>query len=637
MNKFVKYSVAFVFVLAVILTAKTSFAAVTVPPNLMQGSSGQEVMDLQAALNAAGYTPVLSVDGSFGPMTKAAVMWYQSAHGLTADGVVGPMTSASVNGVVVGPSVPGCPAGAVFNYMTGDPCDDSDDDSNDGDLDGGAGSITVESLSSFSGEDVGEGEEDVEVLALEVEADDGSDVEVTSMKVEFVQGTAADSEDLTDYADSISIWFNGEKVGEDDASDFSESSDVWTKSISLDGAIIDAGDTEEFTVAVTALDNLDSGDIDTDAWTVDVLNVRFEDADGAIITEDTDSDTLEQSFDFDSFASAADVELKAALHDDSPEAMVVNIDDSDDTDDVELMKFTLEAEGSDINVNDIPIKLTTVGADVDDIITSIRLVSGDDEWSESLSSATTTTLTLVFDDLDITIEEGDEMEFTVVADINDTASTLDEGDTAKAELTTSNVDDIDADDQSGEELSSSELTGSALGDEMSFYDIGIMVEFVSTSEEANINDSSVDDTAEFHVTYKVTAFDGTIYVADGAGTATTAAYGSFSTHGANATVYSLELSGTATVPVTAQYSSVVAFDTDDGAEDSANGNVELEDGESAEFDITVTKTNAATSTGGLYRAVLKAIGWNTGDSTTVYSLYDFDMEDYKTDYVSIPN
>ena len=55
---------------------------------LKQGSSGAQVMSLQSALGVVA-------DGSFGPMTKAAVVAYQAAHGLSADGVVGPSTGAS--------------------------------------------------------------------------------------------------------------------------------------------------------------------------------------------------------------------------------------------------------------------------------------------------------------------------------------------------------------------------------------------------------------------------------------------------------------------------------------------------------------------------------------------------------------
>ena len=47
------------------------------------------------------------------------------------------------------------------------------------------------------------------------------------------------------------------------------------------------------------------------------------------------------------------------------------------------------------------------------------------------------------------------------------------------------------------------------------------------------------------------------------------------------------------------------------------------------------QTNDSIEDDGLYRALLKSIGWNTTDSATVYNVYDFDLEDFKTDPISL--
>ncbi|MFM9701195.1 peptidoglycan-binding domain-containing protein, partial [Streptomyces europaeiscabiei] len=60
---------------------------------LSEGSSGEAVRQLQ--IRVAGYPGTgaqLSIDGQFGPATKAAVQRFQSAYGLAADGVAGPAT-----------------------------------------------------------------------------------------------------------------------------------------------------------------------------------------------------------------------------------------------------------------------------------------------------------------------------------------------------------------------------------------------------------------------------------------------------------------------------------------------------------------------------------------------------------------
>lgn len=51
---------------------------------------GNAVMDLQVKLG-------LSADGSFGPLTEAAVIAFQKKHGLGTDGVAGPETLAKLN------------------------------------------------------------------------------------------------------------------------------------------------------------------------------------------------------------------------------------------------------------------------------------------------------------------------------------------------------------------------------------------------------------------------------------------------------------------------------------------------------------------------------------------------------------
>jgi predicted chitinase len=61
---------------------------------LRQGSRGASVQAMQQRLSDLGQT--LSVDGNFGPGTRAAVVAFQGQKGLSADGVVGPATWAAL-------------------------------------------------------------------------------------------------------------------------------------------------------------------------------------------------------------------------------------------------------------------------------------------------------------------------------------------------------------------------------------------------------------------------------------------------------------------------------------------------------------------------------------------------------------
>ncbi len=67
---------------------------------LKEGSRGENVRLMQRYLSDLRATypslPAISVDGVFGPNTKAAVIAFQRAFGLGADGVIGPLTWAAI-------------------------------------------------------------------------------------------------------------------------------------------------------------------------------------------------------------------------------------------------------------------------------------------------------------------------------------------------------------------------------------------------------------------------------------------------------------------------------------------------------------------------------------------------------------
>jgi len=66
--------------------------------NLRVGSRGVDVVELQKRLRAEGFFTYPTDTGYFGPVTKAAVIAYQKAHGIVpASGFVGPLTRAELN------------------------------------------------------------------------------------------------------------------------------------------------------------------------------------------------------------------------------------------------------------------------------------------------------------------------------------------------------------------------------------------------------------------------------------------------------------------------------------------------------------------------------------------------------------
>jgi peptidoglycan hydrolase-like protein with peptidoglycan-binding domain len=65
--------------------------------DLSYGSKGADVTALQSVLIADGYLNISSPTGWFGPLTKAAVIKYQTARNISGTGYVGPLTLASLN------------------------------------------------------------------------------------------------------------------------------------------------------------------------------------------------------------------------------------------------------------------------------------------------------------------------------------------------------------------------------------------------------------------------------------------------------------------------------------------------------------------------------------------------------------
>jgi putative chitinase len=56
---------------------------------------------LQVSLNKLGVDPPLVPDGSYGPLTAAAVKDFQESQGLDADGKVGPETLAAIDAALL--------------------------------------------------------------------------------------------------------------------------------------------------------------------------------------------------------------------------------------------------------------------------------------------------------------------------------------------------------------------------------------------------------------------------------------------------------------------------------------------------------------------------------------------------------
>lgn len=553
------------------LSGGSSSASYMFSADLTIGSTGADVTALQDFLISKGFLtmPAGVAKGYFGALTQSALAAFQAANGISpAAGYFGPMTRAKVNGMM------------TTTGGTG-----STGSNGSGSLQGGAGDITVSSRSSGTDDQILEGEEGIKVLGFEIEAD-GSDVEITSVRVEL-EHTGSGSTRLERYVDSVDIMMGDEVVGSADASDFTKNSGVYTRNIPVDGAVVRDGDTEKFYVAVNAQGNIDSDDLGED-WEGAIGSVRFEDATGAILTNNDssglDDAAFDETFSFEDLSTAGDVKLTVSEDEaDINDAHTVAADDSSDTNDVELLSFKVKAKGSDLDLIEIPFSLTSTGAGVTEIVNDLRLMMDGDEvgtvtLSSGFASTTATHDTLTISDLDeddVVIGEDDTVSFTLVADINDVDGGFTSGDSLAASTTAS---DWDAEDANGDNVT--DLNGSASSDGTKFASAGIMVEVVSTSHSPRTNDgdSSLDDQGVFIVNFDVTAFDDPAFIELSTTQGTTE-----SNTGAN---FLIENASDGTATTTGSSAGTVLECTSNCGTISSN-RVEIEDGETATFRLTM--------------------------------------------------
>lgn len=664
MSKLLKFNLFLVLALVLVF----AFTA-TADAALRLGDKGADVMTLQQTLNMKGYTVATSGAGSmgmettyFGPMTDAAVRAMQTAKGLVVDGIYGPLSMAALSGSTTtggGTTVDLCPNGmtvasncaeAPGGEVTEDLCpngktvasncaDAPGEGTSTGPLEGTFGEISqIDQLSQYNNEEVGSGSEDIKVMGFEVTAANDGDIALTALKLTFDSegNNSADSDRITDYLDMVHVYMGDDEVASADLGDFTkDSTGIYSKTLQLNGVVVKADTSEKFYVSVDAVSNLDSGDIDSDSWTVAINNMRYEDGAGVITTVSSSDSLLTGSLDYDAagdgvgisfvtFSAASDTELKLKKATSSPDAGIVEVSTTATTDDVVLLKGTMEVEGtSDVWLDVLPVLFTATGAtNTDDIAATVYLSIDGTTYSESMTADAGTTDTVDFDNLDLWLTAGETYDVEVLADVAERSGAFDEGDTLKADLGETQTDDSDfsGENAEGDALTDAEKTGTIAGNAQAFYTEGIGVELVSVSStktsDADPATSGSADQAQYIIKYDITAFGGDMYVDnscvednDGSEVSTATSY-SVTNDGDNTTACVMQASG-----------------TDSDATDSANTFL-VDEGDTREFTLTVNVTATASD----FAAVsLEAIGWDNaagGDD----NVFDFDLPgEFETD------
>ncbi len=684
------------------LPAGDSMMSSTIPPftrDLSEGSTGTDVMNLQKFLNMKGYAVATTGPGStgqestyFGALTTAALARYQAAVGISpAVGYFGPTTRAHVNSMLtVLPPIPGptpvypagCTSTSGYSTVTGQPCSggtnlpqgctstvgyspvtgakcDGGTTPNpvNPPVTGGAGSIDdADFASSLSSVEVGEGDDDVPIVGLDIDADVGSDIEITAVRLDFDQSTAGS--DWDNYAKDVSIWLEGEEYARVDADEFNDDN-AFDKTISLSpGAIVKAGDKNaRLEVRVSAVNNLDSSDA-TDTWTVIFASIRFRDGQGATVTDSTTGDigTETRTFSFETYATAADTELKILADDSSiNDPRLINVDATSKTKNVELMSFTLEAEGSsDLEIKRFGVNVDTTAAHVDGIIAgsstpSIWLEIDGDSYGTASYFDDPDGLEVgqdedvLFDDVDYTIPAGTKVKVVIMADLLElTGQGVDAGNTITLTLGETETDQIgssslfEIEDEAGEDLVDADITGSLTAGAHEVQDSGIFVEFVtsaSTNDNASNDLASANDTGTFSITFDVTAIDAGIFI-DG----DVVASSSPSTASIDGTAWATTTDSTNHATTTVR-ATLESDDTDtEDVTTSGQLSYKVDQNTTRRFTLTIEAQNTVTDPGSKTMAVkLTGIGWGTAAADVYTNLYNLDLGQYKTPIKTLKN
>lgn len=415
-----KKFLAGVFAVALFAFAGSALAAYDFGATTLKvGSRGEAVKAVQTVVGA---TPV---DGIFGAMTKAKVMAWQRANGLTADGLFGPASKAKANAVVgTTPTTPTTPSTPSTPSTT---------------LKGAEGAlVTFEKFTSGTETTLGEGKKE-KVLGVKLGADNGSDLAINTMRVVIdnpdVDGS--ESKRLERYIEEVNIYRGTTKVGSADVDEFSKSTSTYTKTISLSDVVVKADSDEKFYVEIKANSDI-SSELQDNKWDVSVTSLRFTDAMGVVSTENPFS-PIKTQFGFES--STQNDKITSTSSSSNPEATSLKVSDSGTSDDYMVLAFKLKADkdSSDLNVLELPITVETATDDVEDVISDVYFKVGSqvyDDYTVSNGNSKTAVYKFEIDEGDLMVEAGETIEVKVYAEFmkEGLSSTYDSGETVKFSL-----------------------------------------------------------------------------------------------------------------------------------------------------------------------------------------------------------
>jgi peptidoglycan hydrolase-like protein with peptidoglycan-binding domain len=661
------------FVALALMVTSTAFAAYDFGPTTLKvGSKGDYVKTLQQFVGAS------PVDGSFGPMTAAKVKAWQANNGLTADGMFGNMSKAKANDQ--GSNFPaGCTNASGFSSVTGLPCTTvvansfapagCTSASGFSPVTGGAcyavssntlpagctstagyssttgmscsgtvvisgglqGSVDLWSEGSPNKNSVREGEANVEIYNVEAKLANQGDVKLERVDVYFgMDNTVTANSKPWTYFKDVSLTVDGVVVATmpaDSSANWSEydtgtlttSNQEYRMRFSGFAAVMKSNTTAEIGVRVSAVGTIDTGDQDAE-WQVGVETDSFKVVDGTGFAT-SEGVNAEDEFTIGSIKEAV-IDVRDAST--NPDASVIEIDATEDTDGVTIYQFEIE-ESNNVaiqKIEEITMTFTTATqTDESLVIRKAYLYDGSTLLgSESVAAGGAVT----FDNLNFGVSADGKKTITVKVDLNDVAGGLTEGSTITvgAPNLTKFVD-VNGNDEG-------DITETVSGGGSETHELrssGVMITLVNTTaapttavKTFTADAATEDDQGTYSISFAVKAFGADAYIDN-----------SSEVGGANAAGQGVEfmVRSTAGTPV---LSSDLLTSTTNDAQDTANV-FQVEKDQTRIFTLTVIYAADSTPTDGSHEVYLESINWGTATDDTNANYYTFDLLDYKSGYL----
>lgn len=599
--------------------------------DLSAGATGNDVLLLQQFLNADPDTRVAATGvGSagqetdyYGALTGAAVAKFQTkyrAEVLTPLGLVnatqyfGASSRAQANDLCLTPATPG------------DDDDDDDDMSEDDDDVELSGIATLDDADMSDGDDTDleEGQNDAPVAELDLEFQDG-DARISHITVGLVG--SGDEQDPWDAFEDVSLWVDGDKIAEEAADDEDDYLDDDNGTLRFTGLNLVAEEGEEITItiAVSVQSSVDLGG-DSDAWRIDVEEVRYFDGEGVATDEDTTGDIgTGDGVSFDIDEEGGEDELKIQTSTEDPDSTTLDVEENSNSDWHTVFAFDLDTDDS---VNDIEVETAVVdvwvnGDVYNQVVNDAQLVIDGQTFDDfTVSNDGTATATLTFDiDKDLVIDAGDEVTAELQLEFKKLSTNYSEGQTVQASTTALLGGNWAA--EGADDLSvtggSPQLSGSVTGEEHTLRTEGVIIEPGDTETQHVENDesSTTDDEGIFTIEFEVTAFETDVYIDDNAASGTVEN---------NTGVNFLVKSGGSVATTDSQSSDL------DSSASLESGRFLVNEGETETFTLTVVIDPA---TAGFHKVELYSVNWNSTNDDADEQQLATPVEDFDTGSLNI--